>query len=41
LSWRRAGQADVAPTEPSRNGRIRPDPALERRVDEELAGFEG
>jgi cytochrome c-type biogenesis protein CcmH/NrfF len=39
--WTCAGRADVARAEPSRNGRIRPDPALERRLDEELARFDG
>jgi cytochrome c-type biogenesis protein CcmH len=39
--WTRAGPADVARAEPSMNGRIRPDPTLERRLDEELARFDG
>lgn len=39
--WTRAGLADVARAGPSMNGRIRPDPTLERRLDEELARFDG
>jgi hypothetical protein len=38
-TWTRAGQAEVVPAETSRNGRVRFDPALERRLDEELARF--
>jgi cytochrome c-type biogenesis protein CcmH/NrfF len=39
--WTRAGQAAAVPAGASRNGRVRLDPALERRLDKELARFDG
>jgi cytochrome c-type biogenesis protein CcmH len=39
--WTRAGQAEVVSAGTLRNGRVRLDPALERRLDEELARFDG
>jgi cytochrome c-type biogenesis protein CcmH len=39
--WTLASQADATRAEPSRNRPVRPDPALERRLDEELARFDG
>jgi len=36
----RAGQTDAAPAV-STNGRVRPDLAFERRLEEELAQFDG
>jgi cytochrome c-type biogenesis protein CcmH len=41
LRWRRAGQAEAVSAGTSRNRRVRLDPALERRLDEELARFDG
>jgi cytochrome c-type biogenesis protein CcmH len=38
--WTRGPKAD-RPADPSSNGRVRLDPELERRLDEELARFEG
>jgi hypothetical protein len=32
---------DAVPAEPSENGRVQVDPALERRLDRELARFDG
>ena len=40
-SWSRRGPESEAPLDPSANGRAPLDPALERRVDEELARFDG
>jgi cytochrome c-type biogenesis protein CcmH len=40
-SWSRARREEVAETSPSVNGRPPLDPELERRVDEELARFDG
>jgi cytochrome c-type biogenesis protein CcmH len=39
--WSRARREEVAETSPSANGRPPLDPELERRVDEELARFDG
>jgi cytochrome c-type biogenesis protein CcmH/NrfF len=39
--WTRAGQAEAVPAGTSRNGRVRLDPALEQRLDKELARFDG
>lgn len=40
--WRRVGEAaDAVLAEPSGNGRVLVDPALERRLDRELARFDG
>lgn len=40
--WRRVDKAtDAVPAEPSENGRVQVDPALERRLDRELARFDG
>jgi cytochrome c-type biogenesis protein CcmH/NrfF len=40
--WRRGDKAtDAVPAEPSENGRVQVDPALERRLDRELARFDG
>jgi len=39
--WTRAGQADVVPAGRWRNRRAGLDPALERRLDEELSRFDG
>jgi cytochrome c-type biogenesis protein CcmH len=39
--WSRARREEVAETPPSANGRPPLDPELERRVDEELARFDG
>jgi len=39
--WTRAGRADVATADQSTNGRVGPDLALERMLDEELARFDG
>ena len=42
LTWRWArGRAEDAPPDPSANGRVKLDPELEKRLDEELARFEG
>ncbi len=42
LAWRWAKRSAVeAAGEPTANGRVRLDPELERRLDEELARFEG
>ena len=42
LSWRwTRRRATSAPADPSANGRLKLDPELERRLDEELARFEG
>lgn len=42
LAWRwTRGPAAERPADPSSNGRVSLDPELERRLDEELARFEG
>lgn len=42
LAWRWArGRGEAAAPDPSANGRVKLDPELEKRLDEELARFEG
>ncbi len=38
--WTRGDDAGLVSGEPSQNGRVSPEPALERRLDRELASFE-
>ena len=40
VRWSRRGEPEPGPDEPSSNGRAELDPALEKRLEEELARFE-